>query len=101
MPTDFDVSCNTHSNLLLVENPYFQFMFLVKKWLELDAASEKHMIHSTAVISESAKIGKNTDIGANVVIEDDVIIGDNSKIEANCVLKKGVKTGKSVHFFPM
>ena len=37
-------------------------------------------IHQTSIISSSAKIGKNVQIGAYNVIEDNVIIGDNVKI---------------------
>lgn len=42
------------------------------------------MIHPTALISQSAKIGNNVTIGAFSMIHDDVIIGDNSIIGAYC-----------------
>jgi len=100
VPVDFDIEINTFCNLIAVENPYFHFMLLIKKWLGLDAAQEKSVIHQSAVIHKNSIIGKNVTIGANVVIEAEVCIGDNSKIEANCVLQKGVKVGKSAHFFP-
>mgnify|MGYP001310255702 CR=1 FL=1 len=38
------------------------------------------MIHKTNIISKTAKIGKNVNIGAYNVIEDNVIIGDNVNI---------------------
>ena len=38
------------------------------------------MIHKTNIISETAKIGKNVNIGAYNVIEDNVIIGNNVNI---------------------
>jgi UDP-N-acetylglucosamine acyltransferase len=37
-------------------------------------------IHSTAIVSPKAKIGKNVDVGAFVIIDDDVVIGDNCTI---------------------
>ena len=37
-------------------------------------------IHPTNIIADSAKIGKNVNIGAYNVIEDNVIIGDNVTI---------------------
>lgn len=38
-------------------------------------------IHSTAIISPKAKLGKNIKIGAFAIIDDDVVIGDNCVIE--------------------
>lgn len=43
-------------------------------------------IHAKAVISPSAKIGKDCYIGANVVIGDGVVIGDNCYLEPNCTI---------------
>ncbi len=38
------------------------------------------MIHSTAIVSDKAKIGSNVSIGAYAIIDDDVKIGDNCVI---------------------
>jgi UDP-3-O-[3-hydroxymyristoyl] glucosamine N-acyltransferase len=100
VPLDFDVLSNPDTNLVAVENPYFCFMLLIKKWLELDSKTEIPKIHHTAIIDHTAEIGEHVTIGANVVIEEKVIIGKNSTIEANCVIKKNVEIGKSVHFYP-
>lgn len=41
-------------------------------------------IHPTALVSASAKLGKNVEIGAFSIIHDNVIIGDNTVIENHC-----------------
>lgn len=50
-------------------------------------------ICQTAVISDTAKVGKNCYIGDYVKIEDDVEIGDNVVIGSNTVIEKGCKIG--------
>lgn len=55
-------------------------------------------IHPTAVIDETAKIGKNVSIGANVYISRDVEIGDGTSILAGCYIGKGVKIGENCLF---
>lgn len=42
------------------------------------------MIHTTAIISEKAKIGQNVSIGAFTIINDNVEIGNDTIIESNC-----------------
>lgn len=48
------------------------------------------MIHSSAIISPKAKIGKNVTIGAFCIIHDYVEIGDNSTIDNYCEI--GIST---------
>jgi acetyltransferase-like isoleucine patch superfamily enzyme len=43
-------------------------------------------IHSTAIVSDKAKIGENVTIGVNVIIYDNVEIGDNVLIGPNSVI---------------
>ena len=40
-------------------------------------------IHSTAIVSSNAKIGKNVVIGPNCIINNGVVIGDECKLIAN------------------
>lgn len=44
------------------------------------------MIHPTAIISDTAKIGKNVSIGAYSIIYDNVAIGNNTIVEEYCQL---------------
>ena len=56
-------------------------------------------IHPSAVISPSAKIGKNVVIGAYSVIGDEVEIGDGSIIGPNAVVAKWTTVGKECRIF--
>lgn len=58
------------------------------------------MIHSTAFVSEKAKIGANTTIGAFTIIEDNVVIGDNCDIRSSVVISNGARIGNNVKIFP-
>lgn len=44
---------------------------------------------NTSVISKTAQIGKNVQIGHFCIIEDDVTIGDNVIIGNYCIFKRG------------
>ncbi|WP_158970772.1 acyl-ACP--UDP-N-acetylglucosamine O-acyltransferase [Paraglaciecola sp. L3A3] len=57
------------------------------------------MIHSTAIIHDSALIGKNVSIGPYSVIGADVSIGDNSVIEPHVVIKGKTTIGQGNHFY--
>ena len=57
-------------------------------------------IHPSAVVSKTAKLGQNVEIGPNVVISDDAIIGDNTKILANSYIGKAVELGKDCFLHP-
>ncbi len=56
--------------------------------------------HPTAVVAESARLGKNVWIGPHVSIEDGVEIGDNAIIEPNSVVKKNCRIGPSCRIYP-
>jgi UDP-3-O-[3-hydroxymyristoyl] glucosamine N-acyltransferase len=76
--------------LVFVDNPRFEFTRIAKK-ISRNSVQSKVGISSTAVIANSAKIGRDCYIGDHVVIGEDCIIGDNSKIESkvnlqNCII---------------
>lgn len=48
------------------------------------------MIHSTAIVSNRATIGKNVSIGPYTIIHDNVHVGDNTEIGSHCEL--GIST---------
>jgi UDP-N-acetylglucosamine acyltransferase len=56
-------------------------------------------IHSTAIISKKAKLGKNVSVGPYSIIEDNVIIGDETKIGAYCVIHSNSSIGKFCNLF--
>jgi UDP-N-acetylglucosamine acyltransferase len=57
------------------------------------------MIHETAIIEPSAKIGKNVSIGPLSYIGHNVEIGDDTIIESHVVVKGPSKIGKNNHIF--
>lgn len=52
-------------------------------------------IHSSAIVSDKAQIGKDVIINAYAIIEDDVIIGDNCVIGPHSVIQKFTKLGSN------
>lgn len=58
------------------------------------------MIHPSAIISDSATIGKNVSIGPYCVIGDNVSIGDNSVLKSHVVIDGHTTIGKDNLFFP-
>ncbi len=57
------------------------------------------MIHETAIISKSAKLGANVSVGPYSIIGDDVEIGDNTKIHSHVVVKGPSVIGKNNEIF--
>lgn len=57
------------------------------------------MIHSTSVISVSAKLGERVRVGPFAVIEDDVEIGDDCEVSAHAVIKRYTRLGKRNRVF--
>jgi len=53
-------------------------------------------IHSTAIVSKKAELGKDVSIGPHSIIEENVIIGDGCKIESSVVIASGARLGKNV-----
>jgi len=58
------------------------------------------MIHSTAIISESATIGENVNIGPYCIIGDNVTIGSHSILKSHVVIDGHTTIGEHNIFFP-
>lgn len=52
-------------------------------------------IHSTAIVSAKAELGKANTIGPFVIIEDGVKLGDNNHIAAHAVVKRHTRMGSN------
>lgn len=50
-------------------------------------------VHKSAFVSDKAKVGKGTYIGAFCFIDDDVVIGDNTYIDSGVIIKAGSSIG--------
>ncbi|WP_414830075.1 acyl-ACP--UDP-N-acetylglucosamine O-acyltransferase [Alteromonas sp. H39] len=57
------------------------------------------MIHSTAVISDKATLGKNVTVGPFCVVDDDVVIGDNCVLKSHVVVRGPTTIGKNNIFY--
>ena len=58
------------------------------------------MIHSTAIVSPLAKIGKNVSIGAYSIIGDEVELADNVEIMSHVCVDGRVTIGEGTRIFP-
>ncbi len=58
------------------------------------------MVHSTAVIAQSAKIGENVTIGPFCVIGENVTIGDHCDLKSHVVIEGTTTIGESNIFYP-
>jgi UDP-N-acetylglucosamine acyltransferase len=57
------------------------------------------VIHSTAIIHPSAKLGENVSVGAFCLIDADVSIGDGTVLESHVVVKGKTCIGKGNHIY--
>ena len=78
---------------LRTKNPYLAFARAIALFYQ--APKYRPGVHSTAVISESAKIGDHSHIGAYAVIDEDVEIGDHAVILPHVVIYRGARIGKN------
>jgi UDP-3-O-[3-hydroxymyristoyl] glucosamine N-acyltransferase len=82
--------------LIRVENPRLS----VGKILEMyHQFKNSHTgIHPTAIIEESATVGKDVFIGANVYIGNNSVIGNNCRFKAGVTIGNGVTVGDNTQF---
>ena len=57
-------------------------------------------IHSTAIISSKANIGKNVSIGPYCIINSNVRLGNNCKLKANVYIDGNTDIGENCIFYP-
>ena len=57
------------------------------------------MIHSTAIISDKAKIADDVEIGPYSVIGDDVVVGSGTRIDSHVVINGPTTIGKDNHIY--
>jgi len=57
------------------------------------------MIHPTAIIAPTARIGKDVSIGAYSIVMDNAVIGDGTKVETHVVIDVDTEIGKNCRIF--
>ncbi|MGQ9818722.1 MAG: UDP-3-O-(3-hydroxymyristoyl)glucosamine N-acyltransferase [Candidatus Kapaibacteriales bacterium] len=94
VPLNFDLLDTAKRTYILVENPFFSFFSLLKKF---DKYYEKFTsnIHPTAVIGKGTVISSTAYIGPYVVIGENCIVGENSKIFSHVTFYDNVTIGKN------
>jgi UDP-3-O-[3-hydroxymyristoyl] glucosamine N-acyltransferase len=68
-------------------------------WL-LPKSAPAALIHHSAVVPASARLGANVSIGPSVVLENDVEVGANTVIEPFCFLGRGTRLGEGCRLHP-
>ena len=81
-----------NKTLIKVKNPVYAYIQLLEIFNKNN--NKKVGIHETAIIAQSAKIGKNVYIGPYTVIEENVVIEDFTYISTSCHIMKNVSIGK-------
>jgi UDP-3-O-[3-hydroxymyristoyl] glucosamine N-acyltransferase len=89
-------------NFLINKNPSRAFQITLETFLgpNFNQISGYSGIHPTAVIHDSANIGKQVTVGPHAVIDQDVTIGDNSTISAGCYIGLGTSIGANCFLHP-
>jgi UDP-3-O-[3-hydroxymyristoyl] glucosamine N-acyltransferase len=85
-------------NALFMDNPYVGYALLARLFDTTPNLPVK--IAASAVIHETAEIGKNVAIADNVVIEAGVKIADNCQIYANVVIGENSQIGEQSKIYP-
>jgi UDP-3-O-[3-hydroxymyristoyl] glucosamine N-acyltransferase len=89
---DFDGELKENHALLVCEDPNLAFSKAIE-FFAPDPIKFKPGIHPSAVVYETAVIGKNVSIGPNAVIDEYAEIGDNSVIGAGTYIGQMSKVG--------
>lgn len=84
--------------LIKVEDAYACFAKLLEFYDQMKRKQPK--VEASAIISESAKIGKDPYIGASVYISDEAMLGDNVVIYPNVYIGENVKIGDNTIIHP-
>jgi UDP-3-O-[3-hydroxymyristoyl] glucosamine N-acyltransferase len=84
--------------LILADRPKLAFA-RAAAWLVPFSPIAK-ALHATAVISESARLGRGAVVGPFAVIEDDAEIGEETQIGPFCFLGRGSRVGKACRLYP-
>ncbi|MEW6738151.1 MAG: UDP-3-O-(3-hydroxymyristoyl)glucosamine N-acyltransferase [Acidobacteriota bacterium] len=87
----------SEKTLILVDHPKLAFARIVGEF----APHPTHhaSIHPTAIVSETAQLGREVSIGAYVTIGAGTMIGDNTVIGNGCVIGDDVKIGAHCHLY--
>jgi UDP-3-O-[3-hydroxymyristoyl] glucosamine N-acyltransferase len=89
---NFEPKQEVKATLIKVDDAYGSFAKLLEMYVAYKP--QKSGIHPTAVVADSAKVGKGCYIGAYVVIDEGAEVGDGVKLYPHVYLGDGVKVGE-------
>lgn len=98
VPTSFQPAQPVKATLVRVEDPRLAVARLMG--LVESMKPKRTGIDPTAIVAETAKVGKNVYIGPYVIIEDNVVIGDNTQIYAHSTVSTGASIGSDCTLYP-
>lgn len=90
---DFKPSKKVNATLIRVEDPYMAVARLLAIYEQ--SRPVKKGIHPTAVVEESATVGKDVYIGAYAVISENAVIGDGCRIYPHVYVGEAAKVGSN------
>jgi UDP-3-O-[3-hydroxymyristoyl] glucosamine N-acyltransferase len=93
-----DVETNGRPAVALKNPPYGWARVL--EILEKESVRHPAGVHSTAIVAESARLGKNVSLGPYVVVEEEASVGDNTVIYAHGYVGRRSRIGKDCLFYP-
>ena len=77
-----------HLPAVRVDNPALAFMKVLRYFSEAITLTFPRTVHASAVVDETARLGRDVHIGAHVVIEGGVLIGDRTVVlPGTCILR--------------
>ena len=82
-----------NKSLLLSDNPQYSFVQAVRALGIETQPTDSDEIHPTAVVAETARLGKGVTVGALAVIEDGVEVGPGTSIGAGSIIERSAKIG--------
>jgi len=93
---DWNRPCS--ATLIRVKNPDKAFAEAAQ-WFAPPPVIFQPGVHPTAIIAESAKLGRDVFIGPYCVIEPEVVIGDRGIVYAGCYIGHGSLIGEDCKFY--
>ncbi len=95
-----ELTAPVKATLIRVKDAYSSFAFLLEKYNEIIAGTEKTGIEQPSYISPSAKIGKDVYIGAFSYIGDNAVLGNSAKIYPGCYIGNHTTLGDNCKLMP-
>lgn len=85
---------------IVTDDPYLYFARLTQWWTQRTRPPALPGIHTSAVIAEGVRLGRDVSIGPLAVVEEGAVIGDGAVIGAHCAVGAGAVVGEHTRLAP-